>query len=86
MHSQILRNWAPKFQKESKKKNEDFEKVKLVAKKDDGKDPLTLKFKAFVKGDEQEISFPLEIFSPKERKKIVSELLKKKFGINIEII
>jgi len=57
-----------------------------VAKKDDGKGPLTLKFKAFVKGDEQEISFPLEIYSPKERKKIVNELLKKKFGINIEAI
>jgi len=57
-----------------------------VAKEKNEKNPLTLKFKAFIKGDEQEISFPLEIFSPKERKKIVNELLKKKFGINIEII
>jgi len=57
-----------------------------VAKKDNGKDPLTLKFKAFVKGDEQEISFPLEIYSPKERKKIVNKLLKDRFGVDIEII
>jgi len=57
-----------------------------VGEEEDKKKTLTLKFKAFVKGDEQEISFPLEIFSPQERKKIVSELLRKKFGINIEII
>jgi len=53
-----------------------------MAKEKDEKKTLTLKFKAFIKGDEQEISFPLEIYSPKERKKIVNELLKKKFGIN----
>ena len=52
-----------------------------MAKEEDKKKTLTLKFKAFIKGDEQEISFPLEIFSPKERKKIINELLKKKFGI-----
>ena len=57
-----------------------------MGEEEDKKKTLTLKFKAFVKGDEQEISFPLEIFSPQERKKIVNELLKKKFGINIEII
>ena len=57
-----------------------------MAKEEDEKKTLTLKFKAFVKGDEQEISFPLEIFSPKERKKIVNELLKKKFGVDIEAI
>jgi len=55
-----------------------------VAKEKDEKNPLILKYKAFIKGDEQEISFPLEIYSPKERKKIVNELLKKKFGINSE--
>ena len=46
-----------------------------------GKDSLTLKYKAFIKGDEQEISFPLEIYSPNERKKIVSKILKDKFGV-----
>ena len=57
-----------------------------MAKEDGKQEPLTLKFKAFIKGDEQSISFPLDIYSPKERKKIVNELLKKKFGINIEAI
>jgi len=55
-----------------------------MAKEEDRKNPLTLKYKAFIKGDEQEISIPLEIYSPKERKKIVNKLLKDKFGVNNE--
>lgn len=53
----------------------------MAKKEKNEKNPLTLKFKAFVKGDEQEISFPLEIYPPKERRKIVDKLLKDKFGI-----
>jgi len=52
-----------------------------MAKEQPKKNPLTLKFKAFVKGDEQEITLPLEIYSPSERRRIVNKLLKDKFGI-----
>lgn len=45
------------------------------------KDPLTLKYRISDTRTEQEISFPLEIYSPNERRKIVDKLLKKKFGI-----
>ena len=43
--------------------------------------PLTLRYKAFIKEDEQEITLPLEIYSPSERRRIVNKLLKDKFGI-----
>lgn len=53
----------------------------MAKKEENEKTPLTLKYKAFIKGDEQEISFPLEIYSPSERRKIVDKLLKNKFEI-----
>ncbi|GAH68938.1 unnamed protein product [marine sediment metagenome] len=53
----------------------------MTKKEEKGKNPLILKYKAFIKGDEQEISFPLEIYSPSQRRKIVDKLLKNKFEI-----